>query len=429
MGDAATDPTVTFHKPSTDTDQNQRALNSDAVGGDSGGPSPPPAQVGRYEIRDTLGCGGFGYVFLAHDPVLQRLVALKVPRDSKAWTGSAGKGLLQEARLAAKVKHDRIVTIFDVGECEEFGVFIAMEYVAGQSLADRLKEGPLPSEDAIRIAAEIADAIHHAHKRGLVHRDLKPANILLDEAGQIKVADFGLAIHEDSQRQSRNEFSGTLAYMSPEQFNGQSHLLDGRSDIWSFGIILYECLVGRKPFRGADWSEFREELLNRPPRPLRQINDAIDQRLDDICQRCLAKDPADRFPTALDIQHALHAITRPRPKQMSRSSLVVLIATVLIFVLFAFFSDQTTGPELREVNHQRTSDQLITQGRMTDSAASETFHDLLADEPEPFVFNADNEFEMCSYLSDQRRFSTQTDAWALFKFKTLESINVDLRHG
>src|SRR5262249_2043637 len=152
--------------------------------------------------------------------------------------------------LAARLKHPHVITVYDVGCCSETGVFIAMEYVEGETLAQRLSRGRPGILETLRWCAQIAAAIHEGHKLKLVHRDLKPSNILLDRAGNVKVCDFGLALHEDAQHDRRGEVSGTHPYMSPEQVHGNSHLLDGRTDIWSMGVILYECLAGSRPFRG-----------------------------------------------------------------------------------------------------------------------------------------------------------------------------------
>lgn len=278
---------------------------TDPVIGPPGTCRPLPQHVSRFQIRRQLGHGAFGAVYLAHDPTLNRDVALKVPRATPAWTDEAAKKFLDEARIAAQLKHPNVVTIYDAGRCETNGVFIAMEYVEGETLAERLRRGKLEVADAVRICAQIADAIHQGHKLGLVHRDLKPSNVLIDGKGNAKVCDFGLALEEGTQDERRGEISGTYAYMSPEQHRGDSHLLDGRSDIWSLGVIFYECLAGRPPFRGKNRVEVYEEILTRDPKPLRQLDDSIPEPLDALCRRCLARNVPERLATALDFQRGL----------------------------------------------------------------------------------------------------------------------------
>jgi serine/threonine protein kinase len=276
-----------------------------AVQPSAGASSRPVQEVSRFQLRKRIGHGGFGSVFLAFDPTLARDVALKLPRDASSWTDEKVQRFLEEARIAARMKHPHVVTIYDAGRCDPNGVFIAMEYVEGNTLAERLARGKLSIPETMRICSQVADAIHKGHNLGLVHRDLKPANILIDAAGNAKVCDFGLALHEDSQADRRGELGGTLPYMSPEQLRGESHLLDGRSDVWSLGVILYECLAGRRPFRGNSNEEVRDQIMTRDPKPIRQLDDSIPAALDDLCRKCLMRDISDRMPTAHDFRKAL----------------------------------------------------------------------------------------------------------------------------
>lgn len=400
-----TDSTVTYHQSRSDTDR--RRGEKAAVELDL--PGAPPGNIGRYQVLKTLGQGGFGTVYLAHDPVLDRSVALKVNRAEIAPTGPKVEMLFREARLAAKVRHERIVTIYDVGVCDETGVYVAMEYVAGEPLSARLKDGPLEQADAIRITAQIADGIHYAHRQGLVHRDLKPANILIDDSGNIKVADFGLALHVDSQHESKGEVSGTVRYMSPEQFEGNAHLLDGRSDIWSLGVILYECLCGTTPFRAGNLETFRDELLNRSPRPLRQIDDSIDQRVDDICQKCLARSQDDRFPTALDVRQALLALRKRWRTQFKRLAAGVTAVTCLSALIFIL----AQGSRLeRHVPGSPTDSTLTVETEINSNGDGRV--DLLKHEPIPFLFDSTAEFSSASYAPDVKRFTVHAEGTSLF---------------
>ena len=265
-----------------------------------------PFQVGRYRIDAELARGGFGRVFRATDTILGRPTALKIPVSETCNTPEKRQRFLDEARLAAKLRHVGIVTVFDVGELQAQIPYIAMEFVAGQSLAKAMADERLSVERAVDLLAKIADAVHYAHGRSVVHRDLKPSNILLDERAEPRVVDFGLAVHEDSQAQLRGQVAGTASYMAPEQFRGAAHHLDGRCDIWSLGVIFYQMLTGRKPFQGGV-DEIREQVLERDPKPLRQIDDRIPAELETICLKCLEKQPSDRYPTALDLAGALRS--------------------------------------------------------------------------------------------------------------------------
>lgn len=288
-----------------------------------------PQQISRFVIRKRLGGGGFGSVYLAYDPVLDREIALKVPRGKGIWDDEQTQSFLSEARNAVRLKHPNVIAIHDAGENAESGVFIAMEYVEGEPLSERLKRGKLSIPEAARICGQIAEAIHVGHKLGLIHRDLKPANILLDTKGNVKVCDFGLAMHEEGQEARRGEVSGTLPYMSPEQVEGNSHLLDGRSDIWSLGVILYECLSGRRPFRGDNWDETSEQIRTRDPKPLRQLDETIPPALDELCQHCLRRNLPDRLSTALDFQKRLAQATR-KEKGGKRAGIWLAVGAIVL---------------------------------------------------------------------------------------------------
>jgi len=263
-----------------------------------------PSQISRYHVRQVIGEGAFGKVYLAHDPQLDRLVAIKLPSKRSFSSDEAATRFLEEARLAASLKHPAIVTVYDAGSDEQ-SCFIVMEYVEGRSLDRVLRDHKYDFSQIVELIAEVADALHHAHKHGFVHRDLKPGNILVDARGHPHVADFGLAVSESSQLAKVGQVAGTPAYMSPEQVRGETHRLDGRTDIWSLGVVLYELLTGRHPFFKGDSVDCFDEILHREPKPPRQINDEIPADLESICLQCLSKDVTDRFSTAADLAHAL----------------------------------------------------------------------------------------------------------------------------
>jgi len=274
-----------------------------------------PTSIGRYSVRGRLGEGGFGRVFLAWDEDLKRTVAIKVPGQELFSSADHVELFLNEARLAARLRHPAIVAVHDVGRQPDGSVYIVLEYVDGRRLSDILNAGDSSIEYLIRLLARVADAAHYAHKHGLVHRDLKPTNILVDSEGNPRVTDFGLAVHEDIQRLRWGEVAGTIPYMAPEQVRGETHRLDGRTDVWALGVILYRILTGRKPFAGAR-NELLDEICYRDPKPPRQINDAIPKELERICLKCLSKRMTDRYNSALDLADDLrHFQNREAPAE------------------------------------------------------------------------------------------------------------------
>lgn len=280
-------------------------------------PDPPPGEsLGRYRLLRVVGRGGFGEVWQAYDPVLRKHVAVKTALRRDPDRPAA---FLGEARKAAALRHPAVVQVFDVAEADG-GWYIVSEFVEGESLRSRLEAGRVPFDRAARIVAAVAGALHAAHLAGLVHRDVKPANILLDRAGDAYLTDFGLAATEDELPAERWKVSGTLAYMPPEQVRGDTHLLDGRADIYSLGAVLYELLTGRPAVRAADPDEYRELILRREPRPPRAIDPAVPAELERICLTCLAKEVRDRYRTAADLAADLEAwlaaeSARPAPRR------------------------------------------------------------------------------------------------------------------
>jgi serine/threonine protein kinase/formylglycine-generating enzyme required for sulfatase activity len=266
----------------------------------------PPIRIGRYTVQGTLGHGGFGTVYLAHDQELNRPVAIKVPVAGQMGSENRIASLLKEAQLAAGLRHAGIVTIYDVGRLANGECYFVMEYVPGQTLGETLAQQPLTCRSVADLVIEVGDALHHAHERGLVHRDLKPSNVLIDMAGHPRITDFGLAIEERYQHLLAGQIAGTAAYMAPEQVRGESHRLDARTDLWSLGVILYELLTRRRPFLGRREEVF-DAVLHREPVPPRGIHAGVPRELERICLKCLAKRMSDRYPTAAalgdDLRH------------------------------------------------------------------------------------------------------------------------------
>ena len=265
----------------------------------------PVRELGRYRLEAIVGRGAYGEVWRARDPVLDRDVALKTLRSDRRYSRDTFARFLEEGRKLARLRHPGIVRVHDVGH-EQSRCFIVSEFIAGETLADRLeRDGKLPLADALSIAVEVADALHAAHLEGIVHRDVKPSNILLDERGRPHLTDFGLAITEDEQLHEPSATVGTYAFMSPEQVRGDSRHVDARTDLYCLGIVLYRMLTGRLPFQGNTEEQWRELILHREPRPLRTIDESIPPLVEQACLKCLSKPMADRYTTAGDLAAAL----------------------------------------------------------------------------------------------------------------------------
>lgn len=255
----------------------------------------PLPKIGRYRIEEEIGRGMMGVVYRAHDPMLGRTVALKTvsPHFSDSLPPSERaifeRRFLAEARAAAALQHPGIVVVHDVGHHQDSGLlYIALEYLKGRTLADVVAEGPMPWMDALRVGGQLARALDHAHRQGVVHRDIKPANIMLTDTGDAKIMDFGIAKVPDSNLTAAGQVFGTPLYMSPEQASGEDGL-DGRSDLFSLGAVLYQLVTGKQAFASEGMPAILSKILRHEPPPPSTVRRGVPPSVDAIVARALTK--------------------------------------------------------------------------------------------------------------------------------------------
>ncbi len=361
--------------------------------------------AGKYRIIEQIGQGGMGVVYKTEDIKLKRYVALKFLPPQLMDSPGLKERLLIEAQAAAALTHPNICVIHEVGESEE-RPYIAMEYVEGETLRERVRKGPLKPEEAFDIAAQVAAGLGEAHRKGIIHRDIKSANIMVTDKGQAKVMDFGLARLQGGSSLTKSQTTlGTVAYMSPEQARGET--VDGRTDLWSLGVVLYEMFTGELPFKGDHDQTVIHAILHKEPKPLKIIRPGTPPGLDEIVLPTLAKKPPDRYQTMEELREDVAAVAegfRPvKARRMARRKIFGLNVTYLfraalavILILFGFniagvrdrligrrspparairmavlpFGNLTGDPEQEYLNDGVTQEMITQLGRLHPSGLS-----------------------------------------------------------
>jgi serine/threonine protein kinase len=276
--------------------------------------APVLPDVAGYEIMEVIGHGGMGVVYKARQIGLNRLVALKMVLAGASASPQDLARFRTEAEAVAQLAHPSIVQIYEIGE-QNGCPYLALEYISGGSLAQQLDGTPVPAKQAAELVMALAHAVHHAHQRGIVHRDLKPANVLLLADGTPKIADFGLAKRADSDyaHTQSGAILGSPSYMAPEQASGSIHKIGPATDVYALGVILYELLTGRPPFKGASLMETIEQVREHDPAPPRSLQPKIPRELEIICLKCLEKQPQRRYSSASALADDLHSFLRGDP--------------------------------------------------------------------------------------------------------------------
>jgi eukaryotic-like serine/threonine-protein kinase len=354
-------------------------------------------KYGRYEIIKELGKGGMGVVYQAHDPQIDRPVALKVLRVDRVVNEEFVLRFFKEAKFIGRLSHPNIVTVHDVGR-DHGTIYIAMEYLQGKPLNEVIRSGRLSVEETMDIAVQVSNALGYAHNKGIVHRDIKPSNIILTDEGSVKLTDFGIARADDqnaAQQTQTGVILGTPFYMSPEQVMGRR--VDGRSDLFSLGVILYELIVGHKPFKGDHFTAiFRAITEDIPVAPI-QIDASIPQSISDLIIKTLSKNPDARFQTGQEMSHALKTCLqvkefpirsekpmRPQKKYMGSFLMIGLIAAVVFGGTAYFFGPDIIEVLRKEKNGESTLAESSPHGKLQDKPGSfESLSSTRVDESKP----------------------------------------------
>lgn len=292
----------------------------------------------RYRLDELIGSGGYGSVYRAEDTKLRRTVAVKMGHHR-----TSSDLLLDEARRVAKLSHPNIVSVHDCGSHDGHH-FLVFEFVEGENLAQLIRSKKLTMQEKVELVATVAEALSSAHQLDLVHRDIKPENLIVDTDGKVLVADFGVACSLRDVELGRAKTSGTLPYQSPEVLSNELQLLDGRSDIHSLGVVLFELLCGKSPFPAKDKAELREQILFRQPVALRGVDSTLPVELERICSKAMAKHPGDRFTTVDEFAKALRkCLEQPKKRNWLRLGFFGLLGLAAVLGIWFAASRTQTG--------------------------------------------------------------------------------------
>ena len=319
-----------------------------------------PAMIGRYQVLRLLGSGAMGSVVLAEDPRIKRKVAIKLMKLDAVRTEADRREYLarfqREAEVSGLLNHPGIVAIYDVGEVEGYGPFLAMEFVPGRPLDGLMKGGvPLATKEKLRIAGTLAEALDHAHAKGIVHRDVKPGNVMVSDDGRPKLMDFGIAKHEDASLTQTGTFLGTPSYASPEQI--REGAADSRSDIFSFGVLVFELMSGQSPFPGTSINTILYRIVNEPPLEVKPpVLGVLPEGWKRIFDKVLAKQPEDRYPSCTafvrDLLDAVVDLSKEERREVLNLMRMTQESTLPVIVSTAFDETMVVArPETRHSVH------------------------------------------------------------------------------
>ena len=336
-------------------------------------------KYGRYQIESELGRGSMGVVYSAYDPQIDRRIAIKVLREDRVTSEEFVQRFLRESRSIGRLTHPNILTVYDAGK-DHNTIFIAMEFLEGKTLSEVIKERKLSIDEIVDIGVQVAGALDYAHSKNIIHRDIKPSNIFITRDNRPVIADFGIARIEDPtviHRTQAGLILGTPGYMSPEQVRGES--VDGRSDLFSLGVILYELTTGKPPFQGDTLPVLFREIMQDTPIEPKKEDSGVPQLLSGLIMKSLNKRPEKRFQTGRDMAQELKAChkrrgsdilgeKRPHEKRryLALKTLAVSVAICILSIIFYFFSSEKEPRALLKVTSSVMGAEVFINGSYRD---------------------------------------------------------------